>query len=50
MIGTLGVPLNININSLTNLGYLCFALCAGLIITYFVGNKITNYNIKKNDY
>ena len=48
--GVLGSPLDININSLTNLGYICFALCAVLIIIYLIGNKITKYNSKKYDY
>lgn len=45
----LGKAAEININSLVNLGYICFALCAVLIIVYFVGNKITKYNDKKYD-
>ncbi len=47
--GILSSPLDININLLTNLGYVCFALCAFLIIVYLVGNKITRYNDKKYD-
>lgn len=50
VVETLGIPLDININSLTNLGYICFALCAVLIIIYFVGNKITNWSERKNNY
>ena len=42
----IGNPSEININSLINLGYVCFALCALLIIIYIVINKITNYNKK----
>ncbi len=49
VVETLGVPLDININFLTNLGYICFALFGVLIIIYFVGNKITRYNDKKYD-
>lgn len=46
----LGKAAEININSLVNLGYICFALCAALIIVYFVGNKITNWSERKNNY
>lgn len=45
----LGKAAEININSLVNLGYICFALCAVLIIVYLVGNKITKYNDRKYD-
>ncbi len=46
----IGKAADININSLINLGYICFALCAVLIIIYIVGNKITNYSKRKNNY
>lgn len=46
----LGHPIDININSLTNMGYICLALCVFFIIAYIVGNKVTKYSIKKRDY
>ncbi len=46
----LGKAANINVNSIINAGYICLGLSAILIIIYLVGNKITNYNKRKEDY
>lgn len=46
----LGKASEININPLVNLGYGCFSLSALFIIIYIVGNKVTRYNERKNDY
>ncbi len=46
----LGKAASINVNSIINAGYICLGLSALLIIIYFVGNKITNYNKIKEDY
>lgn len=46
----IGQTTEINLNALVNSGYICFCLSALLIIIYLVGNKITNYKIRKEDY
>lgn len=46
----LGEAASINVNSIINAGYICLGLSALLIIIYLVGNKITNYNKKKEEY
>ncbi len=43
----MGRTLDINLNSMVNLGYICFVLCALLIIIYITLNKITRYNDEK---
>lgn len=43
----MGRTLEINLNSMVNLGYICFVLCALLIIIYITLNKITRYNDEK---
>lgn len=43
----LGKATDININPIINFGYICFAICALLVIIYVIGNKITNYNERK---
>lgn len=43
----LGNSTSININSVINLGYISFVLCALFIIIYIIGNKITKYNDRK---
>ncbi len=46
----IGNPTDININNIINLGYGCFIIGALFIIIYLVGNKITRYNERKNNY
>lgn len=38
---------NINLTSIINSGYICFVICALLVIIYIIGNKITRYNDRK---
>lgn len=40
--------INININKITNLGYIFFVIGAIFIIMYFLGNKLTNYKYENN--
>lgn len=42
--------LSININNIVNYGYVCVMLSALFIIIYIIGNKVTRYNERKNDY
>lgn len=42
--------LSININNIVNYGYACVMLSALFIIIYIIGNKVTRYNERKNDY
>lgn len=46
----IGKSSSININSLTNIGYGCLGVCALLIIIYFIGNKITGYKERLENY
>ena len=43
----IGESANININKITNMGYIFFIISALFIIIYFIGNKLTNYNDEK---
>ncbi len=40
----------LNVNSLINYGYICFGICALLIIIYIILNMISKHNKKKYDY
>lgn len=40
-------PVSVNVNMITNAGYICLAVSALSIIIYFIGNKITKYNENK---
>lgn len=40
-------PVSVNVNMITNAGYICLAGSALSIIIYFIGNKITKYNENK---
>ncbi len=46
----IGNAADLNVNKVINLGYVCFAISALLIIIYLVGNKVTRYNERKNNY
>lgn len=46
----IGKSSSININSLTNIGYGCLGVCALLIIIYIIGNKITGYKERLENY
>ena len=46
----IGKASNINVNALTNIGYGFLAICALLIIIYVIGNKITGYKERKENY
>ena len=46
----MGQDLSININNIVNYGYVCVMLSALFIIIYIIGNKVTRYNERKNDY
>lgn len=46
-INLIGESTKININMLTNYGYICFIFSSVFIIVYFIGNKITRYNEEK---
>lgn len=46
----IGKASNINVNALTNMGYGFLAICALLIIIYVIGNKITGYKERKENY
>lgn len=46
----IGNAADLNVNNVINLGYVCFAISALLIIIYLVGNKVTRYNERKNNY
>lgn len=46
----IGQNLSININNIVNYGYVCVMLSALFIIIYIIGNKVTRYNERKNDY
>lgn len=46
----IGKASNINVNALINIGYGFLAICALLIIIYVIGNKITGYKERKENY
>lgn len=46
----IGKASSINVNALTNIGYGCLAICASLIIIYVIGNKISGYKERKENY
>jgi len=46
----IGKASSINVNALTNIGYGFLAICALLIIIYVIGNKITGYKERKENY
>jgi hypothetical protein len=46
----IGQNLSTNINNIVNYGYVCVMLSALFIVIYIIGNKVTRYNERKNDY